>query len=765
MSTPHGASAQDAMLYQGTLEQAVQAGPSIMANVLSKARQSLMGSAKQMQSFAERDRVAQSLSLLDNHQRELCAGYALALDDVFTKATPQAPLGPRSVASPQFDQLELMDSDQVQESVVMARAQQSVMLAAEMALAELNTYICAVLGLKAVQPERNPLRPEVFLQALQTVLLQVQVSPAIRMDWLHHMGAALGQELCGLYGTLSRWLADKGVAAAGYVVRRTNEGDRSASGWRAAPFALDRSPQRGDPVAAPDASVLTLDRLRKLLTGELDDASARPASSSFAEKFAREFESVAPDTGARGTANFQSTVPAALEALKEMNQVDHLIERIGSRRDAAVAGQPPLAPTVRQQLRRVANGVGQVLGQEVVALMVDNIAKDTRLLDPVKEVVKTIEPALLRLALVDPRFFSDKQHPARRLMQEITHRSLAYENLDTRGFSDFLEPLLAAVTPLIDQPIEDAQPFEKALSGLLALWDAKRPTSQLIPAMKALQQAETRHLLAEKMAGDIMARPDAVRVPQSVLEFLCGPWSQVMANARLNDITGEEDPGQYRELVLALLWSAQPELTRRNVAKLTRLIPKLLSKLREGLESIGYPALKTSAFFELLMNLHQQAFKPELASKAALPAVGLSPSLQAEVDPWIAPAEAKASGFMEVLEPAVPGTPSPPLQDGFDPLGAAQPLSAPPQVLPVGAWVEIRVNAVWVRSQLSWASPHGSLFLFTSADGSTQSMTRRSRDKLLSSGSMRVVSDQPLVDGALDAVVQTAMRNSIGIKP
>jgi len=84
--------------------------------------------------------------------------------------------------------------------------------------------------------------------------------------------------------------------------------------------------------------------------------------------------------------------------------------------------------------------------------------------------------------------------------------------------------------------------------------------------------------------------------------------------------------------------------------------------------------------------------------------------------------------------------------------------------LPVGAWVELLVNGVWVRTQLSWASPHGSLFLFTSAYGSTQSMTRRSRDKLLAAGSMRIVSDQTVVDGALDAVAQTAMLNSIDVK-
>jgi hypothetical protein len=44
-----------------------------------------------------------------------------------------------------------------------------------------------------------------------------------------------------------------------------------------------------------------------------------------------------------------------------------------------------------------------------------------------------------------------------------------------------------------------------------------------------------------------------------------------------------------------------------------------------------------------------------------------------------------------------------------------------------------------VRTQLTWASPNGTLFLFTSPDGSTQSMTRRMRDKLAGEGTLRVV--------------------------
>ena len=48
--------------------------------------------------------------------------------------------------------------------------------------------------------------------------------------------------------------------------------------------------------------------------------------------------------------------------------------------------------------------------------------------------------------------------------------------------------------------------------------------------------------------------------------------------------------------------------------------------------------------------------------------------------------------------------------------------------------------------------------LFTAADASTQSMTRRMRDKLAAEGSLRVVPSQPATARALDAVVTGSSR-------
>ena len=66
------------------------------------------------------------------------------------------------------------------------------------------------------------------------------------------------------------------------------------------------------------------------------------------------------------------------------------------------------------------------LGEEVVRLMFDNLAQDQRLLPEFKRQLKAIEPAVLKLAEQDSRFFSDRTHPARQFLDRITQRSLAF---------------------------------------------------------------------------------------------------------------------------------------------------------------------------------------------------------------------------------------------------------------------------------------------------------------------------------------------------
>jgi hypothetical protein len=530
-------------------------------------------------------------------------------------------------------------------------------------------------------------------------------------------------------------------------------------------------------------TALTLGRLRRLMTKELDPASseqhekpeamvrnlAKSSKESFALQFTREFEDQPEEVAL--TTDFDATVPAAFEALKEMQPVerDQLMQRMEQVTLATKGSSGALKVdlSLREKLISEANGIGQVLSLEVVALMIDNLAQDQRLLEPVRRVIVQLESALLRLVRVDVRFFSDKKHPARRLLQEISEQGLAFCDISEPLFKVYLESLHRYVVPLSELTIDSAQPFATAFASLTLDWEMNgikdRVLHQVDDAKTALKAAERRNILASKIATDMRSNIELKKMPQGIVDFLLGPWAQVMATAQLRRQKGDDDLSGYKALVGMLLWSAQPEITCKDIDKLTQLVPRLLTGLRGGLRLIDYPSTKTSLFFDILMKLHQQAFNQKLVAIVSATTSTGSLSLSGEQDGWVAPAEAKVSGFMamddavDVLNASVAESQIPTYETDAVP----DPVLA---VLSEGCWVELRVTRAWSRTQLTWISPQKSMYLFTDVQGRAQSMTKRMLLRLRQAGAFKVVSEQPVVEDALDAVVHTAMVNSLDLR-
>lgn len=836
---PHAPSpGKDFTKFNAIVDDAVAGAPAMMAALIAACTRHLYDRELKARTVYERDAFIVSGKLLKSKDEEMRTAFGPALRQAITQPEKERKRAPQSLETMSLDSLELMDENQVQESVLLARAQQSAMLVADANLTELNTLVCSALGLTAVRTEGNPLRPQSYLTALKAVLDQLAVPPAARQEWFGIMGAALGPELRSYYAMYAEKLRAQGVVAAGYMVLPSGGmvpvqakavvpnslapgapmapvpvappvgsgvppsplgvGDAevpSQWGWEGAnrPAAdLASSGIQGAPGARHhDEALLNLDTLRRLLSGELESSDGVPLSrmESFAQRFAREFESGDSEPAAP-ISEFASTVPAAFEALSEMRQVDRVVQKLQQRQgsQSATEAADNSVESVRIAMRRNAKGLAQALSLEVVQLMVDNLARDPRLLEPVQALVRSMEPALLRLAMVDPRFFSDKLHPARELLLQVTQRSLAFSSPQAKGLTEFLGEVRAHLEPLSRMHIGDAEPFQQTLEKLSEAWaNALRKQEEAQAKVVAiLQHAEARNLLAEKIAHKVEKHPDAAMVPAVVVDFLCGPWAQVVAHARITQGAGSKAATKYEALISALLWSVHPELTKNNIAKLTRLVPMLLATLRAGLDTIEYPSTKTSAFLEELMGLHQRAFRaaskgagePSAVGPTPLPEVPVLTHAEAGVgrhavedgDPWIAPQEAQASNFVDIQDLAtaqadVPALPQDaPLADVPLQPAITEPMPISGEALDnlvLGSWIELQTEGQWVRTQLTWASPHGTLFLFTNGFGATQSMTRRSRDKLAAAGHLRLVSSKAVVEGALNAVAQTAMRNSV----
>jgi hypothetical protein len=278
-------------------------------------------------------------------------------------------------------------------------------------------------------------------------------------------------------------------------------------------------------------------------------------------------------------------------------------------------------------------------------------------------------------------------------------------------------------------------------------------------------------LLAQRLAADFQERVKDTRVPERVSAFLCGPWAQVVAESQISASDGRSDADGYLALVDDLIWSVQRRLARRNRARLVQLVPQLLLTLRQGLQLIQYPEERIPLFFDELIRLHERAFEGPRASAPVVPASvqdaiemaedSQVESRKSELAPdeyqddeafWVGQDEAVDAGYL-VAESVMPAELA-----GQDDLQTSQARSWSAYDIVIGSWVELRLKEGWLRVQLTWASPHRSLFMFISRKGTAHSMSRRTMDRLRNRDLMRVVSDVPVVDNALDAVAQAVMR-------
>jgi hypothetical protein len=724
------------------MKEAAAQGRMLMQRMVRRAALAMPQKGAILVDEQERKLLTESARTLMKHETALCESYPHALLAEFAHAISG---DSRKAAALSFDSLELMGDEQMQESVDFMRVQQLVALSVEAELAELNSVVCAVQGLRSVQADRNPLRPEVYVRSLRSVVMQSPVPQAVRKRWVQNLGEALGPELAAVYRDLCNFLYSHGVTGAAFNAIPAAElptPSRAAAPWQ--------------PGASQASTLLNVKELRRLLSGELDAPTGSPAEV------------------AHGGTDFSMTMPAALEALQEMKQVDQVVTRL--KRRLAQRPDGDAASDEQEQLRLRAQGPGQALALEVVNLMIENIAGDTRLLAPVQQAVRDLEPALLRLALGDPRFFSDRRHPARRLLEQMTQRSLAWHSVEAPGFAAFLEPLQQAVDVLVSTRVEGAEPFDFALKSLEEAWGdlEQRDRHHREKAVRALLQAEQRNLLAARIAKELRERADVAAAPREVGTFVLGPWSQVMAQARLGDESGASDPDGFGAVVGDLVWSTQPRAGAAHSARLAKRVPVILEKLRHGLATIDYPAAATQRFLDFLAQAHGMA-PPAVQQPGRPPAVSTSMSrdeleaLYAEEDKdsatWLAPQEAQQSGFVETHQSLAP---KPLFQQTQPATLETQPgeidQALPEASLRPGAWVEMLGGGGWGRQQVTWASPHGTLFMFADASGATHSMTRRLLDKMLRAGTLRLVASQAVVDGALDAVAQAALRNSVGLK-
>ncbi|MBI1626700.1 DUF1631 family protein [Comamonas suwonensis] len=632
----------------------------------------------------------------------------------------------------------------------------------ELALADLDALMSGAQGLESAQPECNPLRLENYVRALSQSLTALQPTTEVADCWREFMEQQLGALLVSEYSRAANLLRQQGVQPARY----------------------------GADVDAQPRCLLTLRLLQEMASDLrwIDDMRYTvPQSltdSMLAGWPATETAPIAmPDRGQGLQPGWTSYSASALQTTHQ----PWVSSSLGGLRPA----QPSQAPISLIHMRtlqrmmshmtsdgRLLPAVQKVL-QQLEPVLHHLVVHDRSFFDdrmhPARQLLDELTARSLwfssESALGFAHFIDVAETAAKKLA------SLAQVN--AAMFSQALqyvreqwppEGRMSRIAALGSQADGEQSTQQGLMSSALGLVDR-----QMVGA--AMEQAQPD---AAQLAQMIRSLPSAKGVPEDILDFVTGPWAGVIAQAQQQALlkggaAQERDPGGYLALVPSLLWSVSPQAAR-DVERLVTIAPKLQRRLARGLRGVGRTDVEIAALAARLGSLQQRVLDAaETASSRSesffptgvldeLPSmlVGLdgvtqtvhagldsSPPVLTEMmdvvfdfasEPEAKPVNKFKPAVKFALKPEpVRREPAVMVAPVITPAPAhvPQPSGADPSEWPLGTWVELRNERQQLRTKLTWVSPQQSLFLFTAEDGSTQSMTRRMRDKLLTQGQLR----------------------------
>ncbi|MDA7418473.1 DUF1631 family protein [Xenophilus arseniciresistens] len=254
---------------------------------------------------------------------------------------------------------------------------------------------------------------------------------------------------------------------------------------------------------------------------------------------------------------------------------------------------------------------------EIVALMFQAILAEERIPFSARVWFARLQMPVLRVAIAEPQFFATLQHPARMLIDRMGSVVMGFDAAAISGSA--LENEIRRVVQVIEQYPETGQRVFKLVYDEFVAFLSKYLTQNDATqrAMSVAQQVEQKETMAIQYTIELRKMLNDMPVREEIREFLFKVWAEVLAMAAIKYGAQDEQTVVFKRAASELVWAASAKPSRTDRARVIQELPKLLQRLRQGLELLGVTGSAQEAHIKIIGKTLSDAFMSKTATISA----------------------------------------------------------------------------------------------------------------------------------------------------
>ena len=571
-----------------------------LSALMDRGADELFGLAEASSNTEVRNLYMESMALLRDKREAIAFGFKQHFALAFDKAVRGGPRAAGEARGVQADELSLIEPDDLEELLASSNLANSIHGACSEELFGIEKRMGVLLNDPELEMGANPLDPEIIATGFLEALKESGCPVKVKLVLVRLFSKELPELAKTVYRDINQFLVEKKV-----LPRIRASIKKSSPGVSATAGPAGAAPATGAVGTASGGQDLfaTLQQLLALGGG----ASTAPAGGMAA----------APAGGAAqgGTAEQSAEVFNALTRLQHGHLEGAISAGAGLSAASLSDGSVNVLREIKASIPASSMGRMDAMTLDIVAMLFDYILDDRRIPDAMKALIGRLQIPVLKVAMLDKAFFSQRHHPARRLLDTLAAASIGWDEAEGHesGLYKTVDDLVQRILNEFDENVEI---FASVLEGFLQyLAEEKEAAAALAGRTAQVVHHQERAEIAQLVSHDeVRRRIQQHELPEAIRDFLIFRWKKVLT--AINAKTGEDSQAWATALETMddLVWSVMPKKSPDERKRLVALLPTLLKRLQDGMSSVDMAQNERDEFFAKLVQHHSEAVRSGLHS-------------------------------------------------------------------------------------------------------------------------------------------------------